>query len=63
MKTFSKFAVARLGEISTYKGIIFALTGLGVAVRPELATAITSVGLAVAGLLGVLTADPVPPAE
>lgn len=62
MNAFFKFSVARLSEISTYKGIIFALTGLGVAVRPELATAITSVGLAVAGLLGVLTADPGTPA-
>jgi fucose permease len=63
MKTIFKFAVARLGEVSTYKGAVFLLTAAGAAIRPELAAAITSVGLAVAGLLGVLTADPVPDAQ
>lgn len=63
MKTIFKFAVARLSEISTYKGAVLILTGMGAVVRPELAAAITSVGLAVAGLIGVLTADPVPDAQ
>jgi hypothetical protein len=63
MNAFLKFAVARLGEISTWKSGILLLTATGIYVRPELATAITSVGLALAGLLGVLTADPVPSAE
>jgi hypothetical protein len=58
MKTFFQFAVARLSEISTYKGAVLILTGMGAVVRPELAAAITSVGLAVAGLIGVLTAEP-----
>lgn len=60
-----RFLLARLSEPSTFKGITLALTGLGVYVRPEIAAAITSIGLGVAGLIGVFTADPAPasPAE
>lgn len=60
-----RFLLARLAEPSTYKGAILAATGLGVYVRPEIAAAITSIGLGVAGLIGVFTADPAPasPAE
>jgi hypothetical protein len=62
MKNAYKFAIARLSEPSTYKGAIFILTAMGAYIRPEIAAAITSVGLAVAGLLGILTADPGTPA-
>jgi hypothetical protein len=55
------FVVARLAEPSTYKGAILALTGLGCYVRPEIAAAITSIGLGVAGLIGVFAADPAAP--
>jgi hypothetical protein len=57
------FLLARLSEPSTYKGATLALTGLGVYVKPELAAAITSIGLGVAGLIGVLAADPAPAAS
>lgn len=57
------FLLARLSEPSTFKGITLALTGLGVYVRPEIAAAITSIGLGVAGLIGVFTADPAVPAS
>jgi hypothetical protein len=56
-----RFVVARLAEASTYKGIALALTGVGVYVRPEIAAAITSIGLGVAGLIGVFAADPAAP--
>lgn len=55
------FLIARLSEPSTYKGAILAATGLGCYVRPEIGAAITSIGLGVAGLIGVLTADPATP--
>jgi hypothetical protein len=58
-----KFILARLSEPSTYKGITLALTGLGVYIRPEIAAAITSIGLGVAGLIGVFAADAAPAAE
>jgi hypothetical protein len=57
------FLLARLSKPSTYKGATLALTGLGVYVKPELAAAITSIGLGVAGLIGVLAADPAPAAS
>jgi len=62
MTKLFRFVVARLSEGSTYKGAVLALTGLGVYVRPELAAAITSIGLGIAGLIGVFTADPAAPA-
>lgn len=55
------FLLARLSEASTYRGIALALTGVGVYVRPEIAAAITSIGLGVAGLIGVFAADPAAP--
>lgn len=58
-----RFVVARLSEASTYKGAILAATGLGVYVRPEIAAAVTSIGLGVAGLIGVLFPDAAPTAE
>jgi hypothetical protein len=62
MKTALKFVLARLSEPSTYKGIVLAATGLGLYVSPELAAAITSIGLGITGLIGILTTDPVAPA-
>jgi hypothetical protein len=62
VKPVLKFIVARLSEVSTYKGIALALTGVGLYVRPEIAAAVTSIGLGIAGLIGIVTADPAPPA-
>lgn len=59
MKPFFKFAVARLGEASTLRGAILLLSAVGITLRPELQDAIVALGLAVAGLLGVVLPDPV----
>jgi hypothetical protein len=61
-----RFVVARLSEPSTFRGITLALTGVGVYVRPEIAAAVTSIGLGVAGLIGIFFPDasaPAAPAE
>lgn len=63
MKSALKFIVARLSEPSTYKGVVLALTGLGLYVRPEIAAAVTSIGLGIAGLIGVVLPDTATPAE
>lgn len=63
MKSSWKFLVARLSEASTYRGIVIGLTGLGVYVRPEIAAAVTSIGLGVAGLIGVFFPDAAPTPE
>jgi hypothetical protein len=63
VKTAYRFVLARMGEVSTYRGLALALTGLGLYVSPELAAAITSIGLGIAGLIGVVAPDPAPAGE
>jgi len=53
-----KYLIERLGEASTWRGIFAALTALGIQLVPELQTQIITVGLAIIGLLGMLTKDP-----
>lgn len=59
-KTKSKtlrFILARLSEASTLRGFLMILTAAGVALKPEVADAIVAVGIALAGLVGVLMPD------
>lgn len=49
--------IARLKEPSSWRGAIWLLTALGVTFRPEVWEQIMAVGMAVAGLLGVLTSE------
>jgi len=51
------YLLERMREPSTWRGIIMLLTAIGVPVAPAMADAIISVGLAVAGLIGVATPD------
>lgn len=62
---WKRFLLARLSEGSTYRGAMLILTAMGVALRPEVAAAITAFGMAAAGLLGIVLPDsaPVPPEE
>ena len=53
------YVLARLGEPSTYRGIFALLTALGIALKPEQAAAITSVGLALIGAVNVFKKDAV----
>jgi hypothetical protein len=50
------YITARLGEASTWRGIVALLTAVGVTLSPEQTNAVVSVGLAVMGALGVFTA-------
>jgi len=52
-----KYLLDRMREPSTWRGAILFLTAIGVPVAPQLAEAIVSAGLGVAGLVGVLTPD------
>ena len=52
-----KYLLDRLGEASTWRGIIMLLTALGVSIKPELQESIVSTGLAIAGFVGVVTKD------
>lgn len=52
-----KYLLARAKEPSTWRGLVLFMTALGVPVAPDLVEPIVSVGLATAGLIGVLTSD------
>jgi len=51
------YILDRAKEPSTWRGVILLLTAIGVPVAPAIAEAIISVGLALAGAVGVFTAD------
>ena len=48
---------ARLKEASTWRGIALLLTAFGVQVAPDVQEAVISVGIAVAGAIGVFFPD------
>lgn len=47
----------RLREPSTWRGLVWLATGFGVTLKPEVWEQVTAVGMALAGLIGVLTRD------
>lgn len=51
------YLLARLKEASTWRGIALLLTAFGIQVAPEVQEAVISVGIAVAGAVGVLFPD------
>jgi hypothetical protein len=51
------YLLARLNEGSTIRGLILILTAVGVKVDPQLAEAIVTGGLMLAGLIGILFPD------
>jgi len=51
------FVVARLKERSTWWGILGIVTAAGVSLSPEQVEAITAAGVAIGGLILVLTKD------
>ena len=51
------YLLARAKEPSSWRGLILLLTAAGVPIAPGMVEAIISVGLAVAGLIGVATPD------
>lgn len=51
------YLLERAKEPSTWRGLVYLLTALGLPLAPAMADQIITVGLAVAGLIGVATAD------
>ena len=51
------YVVNRAKEASTWRGVIMLLTAVGLNISPEMADAIISVGIAVAGAVGMLLPD------
>lgn len=57
MDMLKLYVVNRAKEASTWRGVIMLLTAVGLKITPEMADAIISVGIAVAGLVGILLPD------
>jgi hypothetical protein len=57
-----RFARVQGTQPSTWRGITMIASALGLAIQPDLATAIVAVGMAVSGLIGVLAGPDAPPA-
>lgn len=63
MKTiFARLAVS-LSQPSAWRGLLYIGTAAGIAINPALQDSIVAVGLALAGLVGVLVPDTATPAE
>jgi len=52
-----KYLIDRLSEPSTWRGLTLLLAALGVHIAPEMQDAIVATGIALAGLVGVVTKD------
>ena len=57
MKIPIEWIKARLSEPSTYRGLTWLLTAVGITVNPPLAAAIAAIGMAAVGLIDALKAD------
>jgi len=56
-KKMLDYVIKRLGEASTWRGIVAFVTALGVVLTPEQVNAIVAAGLALIGIIGVFTKD------
>jgi hypothetical protein len=54
MKNLIDTLLARLGENSTWRGILLVATAVGVKLEPDLQSAILAAGLGLVGLINVL---------
>ena len=57
MDMLKLYVVNRAKEASTWRGVVMLLTALSLNISPEMADAIIGVGIAVAGLVGILLPD------
>ncbi len=51
------YILARAKEPSSWRGLFLILTAIGVPVAPEMANAIVTIGLGIAGAIGVAAPD------
>ena len=58
MSSVFRFLLARLGEVSTWKGILLIITGGTAYAAPEIQDAIITIGLAAVGAINVATPEP-----
>jgi hypothetical protein len=53
----ARFARVQGGQSSTWRGLALLASACGIYLQPEMVAAITAVGMAVSGLIGVLLPD------
>jgi hypothetical protein len=63
VRTALTFVTARLSEASSWRGILFICTSIGLVINPEAQNAIVAAGMALAGLVGLIIPDPDLPGE
>lgn len=51
------WVLARLREPSTWRGLLWLLTAMGVSLRPDVWEQVAAIGMAMAGLIGVLSQE------
>lgn len=52
-----EYVIERLKEASTWRGIILLLTSAGIQIAPEIQSLVISIGVALAGAIGVVAPD------
>lgn len=52
-----KFFIDRIGEASTWRGLIAVITACGIQISPETALQIITIGTGLAGVVGMLFPD------
>jgi hypothetical protein len=52
-----EYVLARISEASTWRGFVYLLTALGIALSAAQTEALIAVGMAVSGAIGVFVAD------
>ena len=58
MNNLLNYAIDRLGENSTWRGLALILTSSGIMAQPEHANAIAALGLAVVGVINIFRKQP-----
>lgn len=58
MSSTFTYLLDRAREPSSWRGLVWLLTALGVSLDPDAAAALMSAGASLAGLIGVLVRDP-----
>lgn len=54
------YVMNRLKEVSTWKGLIFIVTAVGVHLTPEQASAMVAAGLGIVGVINTFLPDKIP---
>lgn len=57
LEALKSYAMERIQEASTWRGLILIATGCGAAIKPEIQEAVVAGGLMLAGIIAAISAD------